>query len=136
MSTYMSRQKVAAYPTTPPSRTSISPSNIVRSFAWSPLANFVATGCGGGTVRIWDPEKAGVIRNSTELKGHSGVVERVAWNPQQEAQLATCGSDGTVRFWDVRSKASIGEIKIGTSLLNLAWHPNGEELVVGCKVVS
>ena len=76
------------------------------------------------------------MKNSTELRGHQGSIERVAWNPVKEAELASCGADGTVRFWDVRSKASIGEVKVGGECFTLAWTPNGNEVLVGRKVGS
>jgi THO complex subunit 3 len=133
MSRFMARQKTASYPDTPPPRSSVPSSNLVRSLAWSPLGNFVATGGGNSTLRVWNPEKSS-IRNSTELKGHQGSIDRVAWNPDNADELATCGSDGTVRFWDVRSKALVGDVKVGGPCINLAWTPSGEELMVGRKV--
>lgn len=42
--------------------------------------------------------------------------------------------DGIVRFWDVRSKSSIGQVKVGGECINMAWRPDGEEVVVGRKV--
>lgn len=81
-----------------------------------------------------NPEK-NHVKNSTELKSHGGVVERIAWHPLREAELASCGPDGIVRLWDVRSKNSIGEVKIGGEGFTLAWKPNdGSELLVGTKV--
>ena len=74
------------------------------------------------------------MKNSTELRGHQGGVERVAFSPVSESELASCGTDGTVRFWDVRTKASIGEVKVGGEAFTLAWKPDGKEIIVGKKV--
>ncbi|KAK5012287.1 hypothetical protein LTR16_004657 [Cryomyces antarcticus] len=104
----------------------------IRTLAWNPLGTLVATGAGDRSVRIWNPEKTHV-RNSTELRGHAGAVERLAWNPVKEAELASCGADGSVRFWDVRSKAAVAEVKVGGDGFSLAWRPDGSELVVGRK---
>lgn len=61
-------------------------------------------------------------------------TERVAWNPEREAELASVGQDGIVRFWDVRARgACVGEVKVGGEGFSLAWRPGGEELVVGRK---
>lgn len=40
------------------------------------------------------------------LPGHSGGVLSVSWSPAQEHVLASGGTDGTVRLWDVRKSAS------------------------------
>jgi DNA excision repair protein ERCC-8 len=44
--------------------------------------------------------------NTHSLTGHSGAVLSVAWNPAQANILASGGSDGTVRLWDIRRSAS------------------------------
>ncbi|KAJ9641436.1 hypothetical protein H2199_005406 [Coniosporium tulheliwenetii] len=62
------------------SRPLLAPHNI-RTLAWNPLGTLVATGAGDRTLRIWNPERS-QVRNSTELRGHVGAVERVAWNRQ------------------------------------------------------
>ncbi|KAJ4380429.1 hypothetical protein N0V86_003784 [Didymella sp. IMI 355093] len=38
-----------------------------------------------------------------------------------------------VRFWDIRSKASVGEVKVGEQPFTLAWTPDGSEIVAGRK---
>ncbi|KAF2089069.1 WD40 repeat-like protein [Saccharata proteae CBS 121410] len=128
-SSAFSKQKTTTYSDTT-SRSSAS--HTLRTLAWNPLGTLIATGAGDRTLRIWNPEKTNV-KNSTELRGHQGAVERVAWNPAREAELASCGVDGTVRLWDVRSKNSVGEIKVAGEAFTLAWKPDGSELIVGRK---
>ncbi|KAF2145501.1 uncharacterized protein K452DRAFT_315734 [Aplosporella prunicola CBS 121167] len=123
-----SKQKTTAYSDS--NRPSVS--HHIRTIAFNPQGTLIATGAGDRTLRIWNPEKSHV-KNSTELRGHQGAVERVAWNPTKEAELASCSADGTVRFWDVRSKSSIGEVKVGGEAFTLAWKPDGSELIVGRK---
>jgi THO complex subunit 3 len=81
----------------------------------------------------WNPERPNV-RYSTELKGHSAGIEKVAFNPVKDAELCSVSSDGVVKFWDVRTKAVINEIKGLGDAFTLAWAPDGESLVVGNKV--
>jgi THO complex subunit 3 len=81
----------------------------------------------------WNPERQHV-RYSTELKGHSAGIEKVAFNPVKDAELCSVSSDGVVKFWDVRTKAVINEIKGLGDAFTLAWCPDGETLVVGNKV--
>jgi THO complex subunit 3 len=68
--------------------------------------------------------------------GVSGAVslERVAFHPINENELASCSTDGFVRFWDVRSKASVGAVQVGEQPFTLAWRPDGTEIVAGRKV--
>jgi THO complex subunit 3 len=74
------------------------------------------------------------VRNSTDLKGHSAPIEKVAFNPVKDAELCSVSNDGVVKFWDVRTKACVNEIKGLGDAFTLAWAPDGETLVVGNKV--
>ena len=82
-----------------------------------------------------NPEKPNV-RFSTELKGHNALIEKVAFNPVKDAELCSVSSDGVVKFWDVRTKACVNEVKDLGSAFSLAWAPDGESLIVGNKVSS
>ena len=109
----------------------------IRTLAWSPLGTLIATGAADRTLRVWNPERPN-IKHSTELKGHQGVVERVAFNPTKVSELASCSADSTVKFWDVRTKTAVAEIDTGggSGNFSLAWHPWGKGLLVGRKVRS
>lgn len=51
------------------------------------------------------------------LAGHQGAVLSVAWSPQEEYILASGGSDGTVRLWDIRrSVGSLGVLDLEDSV--------------------
>ncbi|KAH0424802.1 tho complex subunit 3 [Colletotrichum camelliae] len=104
----------------------------LRSIAWSPLGTLIATGSSDKTLRVWNPEKPNV-RFSTDLKGHSAPIEKVAFNPVKDAELCSVSNDGVIKFWDVRSKTCINEIKGLGDAFTLAWAPDGESLVVGNK---
>jgi THO complex subunit 3 len=79
-----------------------------------------------------NPEKPNV-RFSTELKGHSGTIEKVAFSPVKDAELCSVSNDGVVKFWDVRTKGCVNEIKGLGDAFTLVWAPDGESLVVGNK---
>ena len=128
-----SKQKAILYSEHPPSSSRSSTSRPVSpTLSWSPLGNLIAT-ASERTVRVWNPERP-VAKNSTELRGHGGHVECVAFHPRREAELASCGSDGVVRLWDVRAKRATGEVKVGgpgQGAYHIAWRPDGSEMVVG-----
>ena len=75
------------------------------------------------------------MKNSTELRGHTGGIERVGWNPTKEAELASVSSDGTCRFWDVRSKTCTAVLQLGGEALTICWSGDGEVVIVGTKVL-
>ncbi|TPX17445.1 uncharacterized protein E0L32_003088 [Thyridium curvatum] len=104
----------------------------IRSIAWNPLGSLVATGSADRILRVWNPEKPNV-RFSTELKGHQAPIEQVAFNPVKDAELCSVSNDGVVKFWDVRTKACINEVKGLGEAFTLAWAPDGQSLVVGNK---
>ncbi|KAG5912950.1 hypothetical protein E4U42_001679, partial [Claviceps africana] len=94
----------------------------LRAIAWNPPGSLIATGSSDRTLRF-----------STELKGHTASVEKVAFNPTKDAELCSVSTDGVVKFWDVRTKACFNEVRGLGDALSLAWAPNGETLIVGNK---
>lgn len=107
----------------------------IRTIAWNPTGHLIATGSADRCLRIWNPEKP-QVKNSTELRGHTGAVERVAWNPTKEAELASVSSDGTCRFWDVRSKTCIATVPLGGEGLTIGWANDGSLVLAGRKVIQ
>jgi THO complex subunit 3 len=81
---------------------------------------------------VWNPDRPNV-RYSTELKGHESGIEKVAFNPVKDMELCSVGLDGTVKFWDVRSKECVNEVKGLGETFTLVWHPDGESVIVGNK---
>jgi len=59
---------------------------------------------------------------------------KVAFHPLKEAELCSLSRDGVVKFWDVRTKKMINEVKGLGDASTLAWHPDGENLIVGNMV--
>lgn len=75
-----------------------------------------------------------MVRFSTELKGHAAPIEKVAFNPVKDAELCSVSNDGVVKFWDVRTKNCVNEVKGLGDAFTLTWDPEGESLIVGNKV--
>jgi THO complex subunit 3 len=132
-----SRQKTSIYQDNLRPGSTVPSSHFIRSISWNASGTFIATGAADRTLRIWNPDKPNV-KNSTELRTPGATaptqLERVAFHPINENELASCSTDGMVRFWDIRSKASVGEVKVGEQPFTLAWTPDGSEIVAGRKV--
>jgi THO complex subunit 3 len=131
------RLKTSTYNDNPRPNAPVSAAHYIRTLSWNASGTFIATGAADRTLRIWNPERTNV-KNSTELRTPgvpgSTQLERVAFHPINENELASCSTDGMVRFWDIRSKASVGEVKVGEQPFTLTWTPDGSEIVAGRKV--
>ena len=79
--------------------------SVVYSHAISPIADHLLVACATQhpAVRLVDLRSGA---NALSLAGHEGAVLSVAWSPLDENILASSGSDGTVRLWDIRRSAS------------------------------
>ncbi|KAF7118204.1 hypothetical protein CNMCM5793_007605 [Aspergillus hiratsukae] len=107
-------------------------SHTIRTIAWNPTGQLIATGSADRTLRIWNPERP-AVKYSTDLRGHSAGIEKVLFNPVKDSELASCSTDGTVRFWDVRSKTCVSRLDVGGEAFTLSWSADGRVLMVGRK---
>ncbi|CAL3963878.1 unnamed protein product [Diplocarpon coronariae] len=103
----------------------------IRSMSWNPTGTLIATGA-ERILRVWNPERQNV-KNSTELKGHAATIEKVGFSPVKDAELCSVSGDGVAKFWDVKTKALINEVKGLGDAFTLAWAPDGKTLIVGNK---
>ena len=53
---------------------------------------------------------------------HQGSACRLGWNSDC-TQLASGGSDGQVRIWELRQSGCVRSFDVGDCVLGLAWHP-------------
>lgn len=114
----------------------------LRDLSWSPYGNFLATSSSDKVVRIWNPDRP-LLRNTTELRGHTSPVLCALWSPAQEGQLASIADGGAaaagspadhhLRLWDMRSGKSTRSIDSGRENCSLAWSPDGNTIAVGNK---
>ena len=107
--------KICATETLTPSA-SFDLDSVVYSHALSPIADHLLVACATQhpAVRLVDL-RSGASTHS--LVGHHGAVLSVAWSPVDEHILASGGSDGTVRLWDVRRSAgSLGVMDLEDSV--------------------
>ncbi|KAF5750509.1 putative WD-repeat protein [Tripterygium wilfordii] len=71
----------------------------VRSCAWSPSGNLLATASFDATTAIWE-NVGGDYECIATLEGHENEVKNVSWNASGSL-LATCSRDKSVWIWEV-----------------------------------
>jgi WD40 repeat protein len=95
------------------------------ALAYSPDGSWLAArDADGKTVLLMD---AGTHRVVRYFKGHEGDVHGAVFNHDSRC-LATCGSDGTVRLWEVGGGASRVLRGHTDEVFALAFHPDGTRL--------
>ncbi len=80
-------------------------------------------------IRAWAQQTASV----ETMMPHPGcVVRSLCWSPDGKT-LATGGSDGTVRFWNVSSlRLQRPSARFSSAVLALAWQPRGKLIAAYC----
>merc|ERR1712232_576460 len=81
-------------------------------------------------VLLWDPRVGSDGKvNVRKLTSHDGWVEGLAWEPRSGIHLASCGYDGCLKIWDLRSDVPLQTIQVkeqNAKLLCCAWYQNDE----------
>lgn len=104
--------------------------DIIYTFSLSYNNENVVTAHKSGLIKIWDK------RNGQQLKmwrsGHKGPIARLVYDSLDEC-LASGGSDGTIRLWNLAHNTCISSLKGATGVYSvLKYHPNpSKQLVFG-----
>jgi WD40 repeat protein len=100
----------------------------VRSVAWSPHGNYIASGSDDKTLQVW--EAANGAHNLT-FAGLASTVSAVAWSPVGTRIASGETSDGTMQVWDVTSGRNISTFHTpsDSAVEVLAWSPDGGHIV-------
>jgi WD40 repeat protein len=84
------------------------------------------TGAQTGVIYMWNLSVSPPVVK--ELSGHTDEVSDVAFRPDGRS-LASCGFDGTIRFWDTASGRSSGPVlELFHRVTRVAFSPDGQVL--------
>ncbi|MFN8470375.1 MAG: WD40 repeat domain-containing protein, partial [Caldilineaceae bacterium] len=95
--------------------------------AGTPAGGLLASGGEDSVVRLWDIQSGSLVR---ELKGHTGVVNGVAFTEDGKSLVSGGEGTGTLRIWDVATGVEKQALQGPTEgLLDVAVQPHGPWLV-------
>jgi len=94
-----------------------------------PAGRWLAVGHAEGELLLWDLQ--GAAREPRRVRAHDGGVRSVAFSPDGTL-LATSGTDGRVRLWQVPSWRLHRDLAVHRDVaMGLAFRPDGELLASG-----
>lgn len=95
----------------------------VKTLAFSPNEQILATGSWDCTVKLWDTQRGALV---CTLAGHTDYVQDVTFAPDGH-QLASASDDQTVRIWDVATGACLRTIQAHTdNAYGVVWSADGK----------
>ncbi|MCG8650418.1 MAG: serine/threonine protein kinase [Pirellulales bacterium] len=99
----------------------------VWSVAFTPDQEHVAAAIEDGSVRIWNVDRAEVVKS---FRAHQGIVWMVAYSADGRL-LASAGDEGTVKIWDAGTYELVREHGVGNTVRAIAFSPDGNRLAAG-----
>jgi len=93
--------------------------------AFSPDGQYLASGWGEGSIRIWDYVRGDAIRT---FRAHKGYVSAIAFSPDG-TRLASGSQDKTVKVWNVKVPGEPVTMVLPGPVGSLVFSPNGHHLL-------
>lgn len=88
----------------------------------------IVVGMTNGAVKVYNMAQQQLEFDGTT--GHTDTTLHANFSKHDRDQVATCGVDGTIRVWNLRSLATSYVIPVGHVMVySVDWSPNGKHLV-------
>jgi len=101
---------------------------IVRSVAFDPQGEMLASGSQDNTVKLWDVQSGKLLRT---LKGHHDMINSVTFDPQ-DGTLASGSVDNTVKLWQSKNGKLLRTLNAHQSMVtSVVFNPQGGTLASG-----
>ncbi len=97
----------------------------VNVVVFSPDGIRIASAGSDNTIKIHDLHSGKI---SASLEGHENYITAVAFTPDGK-QLVSIGFDATVKRWDADTWQEVSTFRIGESVVDVAFSPDGTRLV-------
>jgi WD40 repeat protein len=101
----------------------------VEQLVWSPQGGWLASGA-GRKLRIWNPS-SGIVHESAD---HRSTVSALTFGEDGRKLASACY--GGVELWDVAAGKHLENLSWKTSLLSVAWSPDGRWVVAGTQEMA
>jgi hypothetical protein len=112
----------------PIARTLAGHSDIVRSVAFSPDGETIASGSQDNTIKLWNVETGIIIRT---LTGHSDYVHCVTFTPDGET-IASASRDKTIKLWNIETGVVMKTRRGHSNIVrSVAFSPDGKIIASG-----
>src|SRR5205823_5799152 len=97
----------------------------VRTLAWSPQGDRLASGGLDGLVKLWDPIRGALVGR---MQGDQSFAMAVAWSPDGN-RLATATTDYLVIAWDAQTGRKLSTMRGHNDWVDaVVWSPDGTQL--------
>ena len=100
----------------------------VTRVIFHPAYSILASSSEDATIKLWDYETGNFERT---LKGHTDVVQDIAFDPQSGKLLCSCSADMSIRLWDIQETYSCIKTLQGHdhNVSSVAFTPSGDHVV-------
>lgn len=100
----------------------------VTQVKFHPVYSVIASCSEDTSIKLWDYESGNFERS---LKGHTDVVQDIAFDPQSGKLLVSCSADMSIRLWDIQETYSCIKTLQGHdhNVSSVTFTPTGDHVV-------